>query len=201
MSHAVHPPVGGGYPSTKGDVNSKDTDFEAWMIARQHHLLRTAYVLTGDQHTAEDLVQTTLAKMYLAWDRIRDREHLDAYARRILVNENNSMWRRPWKRREQTTDVIPERAGTPAQEYDGISAALWDFVGTLPPKQRSVVVLRYYEQLSEAETADILGISVGTVKSQCSRALAALRTRIDDQPRLSDWNRTDAHHSTWEEDR
>ena len=73
-------------------------------------LLRTAYLLTGDRHQAEDLVQTALAKLYLAWDRVQDRDSVDGYVRRIMVNENNSLWRRAWKRRELTTDDCPRRA-------------------------------------------------------------------------------------------
>lgn len=107
---------------------------------------------------------------------MRDTGALDAYVRRIVVNENNSLWRRAWKRREHSTDDLPEPAVL--DEYDdGLGAALWEHVQTLPPRQRSVVVLRYYEQLSEAEIAEVLGISVGTVKSQASRALATLRAR------------------------
>jgi RNA polymerase sigma-70 factor (sigma-E family) len=158
------------------------------MTARQPALLRTACLLTGETHTAEDLVQTSLAKIYLAWDRISDREHVDAYARKVLVNEYRSLWRRAWRRREHVADEIPEPAQPAAQptaEYDGRTQALWSFVATLPPKQRAVVVLRYYEELSEAETAAVLGISTGTVKSQASRALAALRDRIHDHPELS----------------
>ena len=169
---------------------SRDADFEAWMTARQPALLRTACLLTGETHTAEDLVQTTLAKMYLAWDRIADREHVDAYARKALVNEYRSLWRRPWRRRELSSEALPE-SGAPGREYDGHNDALWEFVGTLPPKQRAVIVLRYYEELTEAETAAALGISVGTVKSQTSRALAALRTRTphDLDPRGSEEDR------------
>jgi RNA polymerase sigma-70 factor (sigma-E family) len=139
-------------------------------------LLRTAYLLCGDRATAEDLVQTAFAKLYLSWDKVRDTGALDGYTRRIVVNENNSLWRRAWKRREHSTDDLPESAVL--DEYDdGMGAALWQHVQTLPPRQRTVVVLRYYEELSEAETAEALGISVGTVKSQTSRALAALRAR------------------------
>ena len=93
-----------------------------------------------------------------------------------MVNEHNSLWRRAWKRREHSTDMVPD-TGTQDTYDDGMGGVLWSFVQTLPPKQRSVVVLRYYEQLSEAETAAVLGISVGTVKSQTSRALAGLRAR------------------------
>jgi RNA polymerase sigma-70 factor (sigma-E family) len=156
---------------------SRDAEFTAYLDARQPQLLRTAYLLTGDRHQAEDVLQTSLAKLYLAWDKVRDRDSVDAYVRRIMVNENNSLWRRGWKKREFATEVIPDREFH--DEYDeGLGAALWDVVQTLPKKARAVVVLRYYEQLTEAETADLLGISVGTVKSQCSRALAALRERV-----------------------
>ncbi len=158
-------------------MTDRDADFTAYLEARQPRLLRTAYLLTGDRHQAEDLLQTSLAKLYLAWDRVRERDHVDAYVRRIMVNENNSLWRRPWKRREHATDQVPE--GAPVHEvYDeGLGAAVWEVVQTLPRRARAVVVLRYYEQLTEAETAEVLGISVGTVKSQASRALAALRQR------------------------
>lgn len=154
-----------------------DAEFAAYMAARQASLLRTAYLLTGDRHTAEDLVQTALAKLYLSWDKVQQRELLDGYVRRILVNEHNSLWRRPWKRREYSTDDVPEDGHVTDVYDDGRRSDLWDFVQTLPRKQRAVVVLRYYEELSEAETAATLGISVGTVKSQASRALAALRAR------------------------
>ena len=154
----------------------KDATFSAYMSARQAALYRTAYLLAGDHATAEDLLQTAFAKLYLSWDRIRDREALDGYVRRVMVNENNSLWRRAWKRREHSTDTLPE-TGTVDTYDDGMGGELWSFVQTLPPRQRSVIVLRYYEQLSETEIADVLGVSVGTVKSQASRALAALRAR------------------------
>lgn len=156
-------------------TSAKDAEFAAWMTARQPALLRTAYLLTGDHHSAEDLVATTLAKVYLSWDKVQRREVIDGYARRILVNENNSTWRRAWKKREVSSDELPERVTIHDTYDDGRSRQLWDFVQTLPKKQRAVVVLRYYEELSEAETADALGISIGTVKSQASRALATLR--------------------------
>jgi RNA polymerase sigma-70 factor (sigma-E family) len=159
------------------DRAARDADFAAYLQARQASVLRTAYLLTGDRHTAEDLTQTAFAKLYLAWERVRDQGSIDGYLRRILVNENNSLWRRGWKKREYATDDLPD-AGHATDAYDeGQRAAVWAVVQTLPRKARAVVVLRYYEQLSEAETADILGISVGTVKSQTSRALATLRER------------------------
>ena len=159
-----------------GRNSEKDADFSAYMAARQPALYRTAYLLAGDHASAEDLLQNAFAKLYLSWDRIRDREALDGYVRRVMVNENSSLWRRAWKRREHSTDVLPD-TGVRDTYDDGMGGALWSYVQTLPPKQRAVIVLRYYEQLSEAEIADVLGISVGTVKSQASRALAGLRTR------------------------
>jgi RNA polymerase sigma-70 factor (sigma-E family) len=158
-------------------MTDRDADFTAYLEARQPRLLGIAYLLTGDRHQAEDLLQTSLAKLYLAWDKVRDRDHVDAYVRRILVNENSSLWRRAWRRREVPTDEVPDVVPVHDRPDDGTGAAVWDVVQTLPRRARAVVVLRYYEQLSEAETAELLGISVGTVKSQCSRALATLRER------------------------
>ena len=121
--------------------------------------------------------ESALAKLYLSWDKVRDRGALDGYVRRIMVNEHNSLWRRAWKRREHATDEVPERPVH--DEYDdGLGAALWSYLQTLPPKQRTVLVLRYYEDLSEAEIAETLGISSGTVKSQASKAMATLRKRL-----------------------
>ena len=159
-------------------LDDRDAEFSAYMAARQPSLLRTAYLLTGDRHTAEDLVQTALAKLYLSWDKVKQREHVDGYVRRILINENNSLWRRPWKKRETTISELPETAAHDAEGNRGPDVELWAHVQALPRKQRAAVVLRYYEQLSEAETAAVLGVSVGTVKSQTSRALATMRVRM-----------------------
>jgi RNA polymerase sigma-70 factor (sigma-E family) len=171
--------------------DTRDTDFVAYLAARQPSLLRTAYLLTGNRHDAEDLVQTAFAKLYLSWDKVRDQGSMDGYLRRILVNEHNSLWRRAWKRREHTADdTVLHALDRPHHDApdDGVGAALWDVVQTLPRKARAVVVLRYYEEMSEAETAAVLGISVGTVKSQTSRALAALRERAPQtlNPRASE---------------
>ncbi len=173
--------TGAGQPAK--DV--KDAEFEAYMAARQPSLLRTAYLLTGERHSAEDLVQIALAKLYLSWDKVRRREHLDGYVRKVLVNENNSLWRRGWRRREVSTSEVPDRGSITDRHDHGEKSALWDFVQTLPRRQRAVIVLRYYEDLSEAEVAEILGISAGTVKSQASRALAAMRERVHTQPMLA----------------
>jgi RNA polymerase sigma-70 factor (sigma-E family) len=171
--------------------DARDADFAAYLAARQPSLLRTAYLLTGNRHDAEDLVQVAFAKLYLSWDKVRDQGSIDGYVRRILVNEHNSLWRRAWKKREHTADdSVLHALDRPHHDSpdDGVGAALWDVVQTLPRRARAVVVLRYYEELSEAETAGVLGISVGTVKSQTSRALAALRTRAPEtlNPRASE---------------
>jgi len=159
---------------------ARDVDFAAYLAARQPSLLRTAFLLTGNRHDAEDLVQTAFAKLYLSWDKVRDQGSMDGYVRRILVNEHNSLWRRAWKKREHSADdTVLQGLQEPHHDTrdNGAGGALWDVVQTLPRRARAVVVLRYYEQLSEAETAAVLGISVGTVKSQSSRALATLRER------------------------
>lgn len=147
--------------------------FEAFVAARSPQLLRTAYLLTRDRGLSEDLVQTALAKAWFAWGRIEGQP--DAYVRRIIVNTYASWWRRKWNG-EIATEELPE-AGHPdagARHVDE-RADLWTALGRLPKRQRAVVVLRFFEDLSEADTADLLQCSVGTVKSQTSKALAKLR--------------------------
>jgi RNA polymerase sigma-70 factor (sigma-E family) len=159
--------------------------FRTYVAARSPALLRTAYLLTGSRVDGEDLLQTALAKTYLAWDRIREREALDGYVRRVMVNSHTSRWRRR-KINEYATDDLPERGGQrDAMEDLALHDALWTALAGLPKRQRATVVLRYYEDLSEAETAAVLGISVGTVKSTTSRALAKLRdsSGLRDDPR------------------
>jgi RNA polymerase sigma-70 factor (sigma-E family) len=161
--------------------------FRAYVAARSPALLRTAYLLTGSRTDAEDLLQTTLAKTYLAWDRIVEREALDGYVRRVMVNTQTSWWRRR-KVTELVTDDLPERpGGRDATDDLALHDALWTALSTLPKRQRAMVVLRYYEDLSEAETAHVLGVSVGTVKSTTSRALAKLRDSagLRDDPRMT----------------
>ncbi|MGC4937749.1 SigE family RNA polymerase sigma factor [Kribbella sp. DT2] len=146
--------------------------FDAFVLARSGRLLRTAYLLTQDHALAEDLLQTTLAKAWFAWSRIEGGDP-EPYVRKVLVNTYSTWWRRRWNG-EQPTDELPEPAGP-----EGTGAAertdLWRALQQLPRRQRAVVVLRYYEDLSEAETARILGCSTGTVKSQASKAFAKLR--------------------------
>jgi RNA polymerase sigma-70 factor (sigma-E family) len=159
--------------------------FRAYVVARSAALLRTAYLLTGNRADAEDLLQTALAKSYLSWDRIRDREAVDGYVRRVMVNTQTSFWRR--KRPEHLYDQIPELPGRDHTADSDLHDALWTALASLPTKQRAAVVLRYYEDLSEAETAHVLGVSVGTVKSTTSRALSKLRddASLRDDPRVA----------------
>ena len=147
--------------------------FEAFVAARSRHLLHAAHLLTGDRHGAEDLLQTALTKAYLRWDRI-DSDDPEGYVRRTMVNAHTDWWRRkPW--REQPTERLPEtRVPDGSSAYEERSAVL-DALATLSARQRAVVVLRYYEGLSEAEIAATLGCSTGTVKSAASRAMAKLR--------------------------
>jgi len=161
---------------------ARDREFREFVAVRAPALLRTAYLLTGDWGHAEDLVQTSLVKTYLALPRIRDLGVIEGYVRRVMINTSTSWWRRRW-RGEVPTGELPEPQVNP---FDGHAEReeLWRQVLRLPPRQRAVLVLRYYEDLSEAETAHLLGISIGTVKSQASRALATLRARLSDDPSL-----------------
>ncbi|GAA1016982.1 MULTISPECIES: SigE family RNA polymerase sigma factor [Streptomyces] len=157
--------------------------FTAYVRARQPVLLRAARSLTANQSDAEDLLQTALVKTYTAWERIEDHRALDGYVRRALLNTRTSQWRKR-KVDEFVCGELPEPeppagAADPA-EQQALRDALWRAVMKLPVRQRAMVVLRYYEDLSEAQTAEVLGVSVGTVKSAVSRALGKLR----DDPEL-----------------
>jgi RNA polymerase sigma-70 factor (sigma-E family) len=146
--------------------------FDEFVRARMPELLRFGYALTGNPHAAADLVQDALERTMLAWHRVEKQGDPEGYVRRIMVNRNISIWRR--LRRERLVVDIPEESG-PSDGLTPRDLALWERVRALPPRQRTVIVLRYYEDLSEAQIAEIMGSSVGTVKSQASRALAALR--------------------------
>lgn len=147
--------------------------FDGFVRGRGAALHRTAYLLTGDWALAEDLVQTALARSWPAWGRI---QHADpeGYVRKVLVNTHASWWRRRW-RGEVPTLVLPDRAGAEQDGGRDDRPALHAALLRLPPRQRAVVVLRFSEDLSEAATAELLGISTGTVKSTTSKALARLR--------------------------
>ena len=145
---------------------------------RSPALLRSAYLLVGDLQYAEDLVQTALIKTYLAWPRLRDRGALEAYVRRTMATTATSWWRGR-KFRERVTSGVPDQAAEDALSPRTERDAMWAYLRDLPVKQRAVLVLRYYEGLSESEIAETLGLSRGTVKSHASRGLATLRRRMD----------------------
>ena len=152
------------------------TTYEEYVGTRWSALYRTAYLLTGNHADAEDLAQVTLVKAYQAWGRVADASSPDAYVRRIMSNEFISARRGLRVARERLVDRTPERTVAAADDHERLT--LWPHIASLPPKQRAVVVLRYYEDLSEQQIADALGCSPGTVKSQASDALRTLRALI-----------------------
>ncbi|HET8604601.1 MAG TPA: SigE family RNA polymerase sigma factor [Marmoricola sp.] len=159
--------------------------FTEFVAVKRASLVRSAYLLCGDADEAEDLVQGALVKAVGVWRRIADNP--EPYLRRVVVNDHISRWRRH-RGREQAVASVPDRAAA-APDRD-LSLALDSALGSLAPRQRAVLVLRYYEDLTERETAELLGVSVGTVKSQARDALARLRERVpglavDDGPAAS----------------
>jgi RNA polymerase sigma-70 factor (sigma-E family) len=169
--------------------NVREPDgFREFLAARQAHLLRAAWILTGDAHLAEDLLQTALVKVLPRWERLERDGALEPYLRKTMVNTATSWWRRKWHG-ELPSGNVPGPASGRDPGWDpggGIAAfeavedraVLGAALRALPPRQRAVVMLRYYLDLSEAETAALLGCSTGTVKSQSSKALATLRGRL-----------------------
>jgi RNA polymerase sigma-70 factor (sigma-E family) len=154
-----------------------ELEFRDFVAARGAALHRTAYLLVGDWTLAEDLVQTALVKTYLAWRRLGGIDAVEPYTRKVLVNTATSAWRRRW-RGERPTATLPEPPVPDGTDEWVERDRVWRAVRALPPRQRAVLVLRYYEDLTEAETARLLDISVGTVKSQAARAMAVLRRRL-----------------------
>lgn len=146
--------------------------FEEFVAAASPRLLRLAFLLTRDTGHAEDLLQTALARAWRAWHRVEGDP--EPYVRRIIVTSHATWWRRRW-RGEEPTGELPERPGEPPQDAVDEREWLWQALGRLPRRQRTVLVLRFYEDLTEAQVATLLGVSVGTVKSQASKALAKLR--------------------------
>jgi len=163
---------------------TEDQDFTAFVAERGASLLRIAYALTGDRHAAEDLVQSALAKAYARWSRI----HGDAepYVRRVLYHEQVSRWRWSGRRPEVMYASVPDRPVTGPDEHTALRMMLRDALRQLPPRQRAVLVLRYLEDLSVEQTAQILGCRTGTVASQASRALERLRKLVPDFAELTD---------------
>jgi RNA polymerase sigma-70 factor (sigma-E family) len=161
-------------PSTAagGHGQGRGPDFDDFVAARSTRLLRTAYLLTRDRGQAEDLLQTALSKAWFAWGRI-DADP-EPYVRRILVTTYASWWRRKWNGEQPSETLLDTPAPGPADRSEE-RHDLWTAMGRLPRRQRAVVVLRFFEDLTEAQTAAVLDCSVGTVKSQTAKALAKLR--------------------------
>jgi RNA polymerase sigma-70 factor (sigma-E family) len=151
-------------------------EFGQFMAGRWPGLVRLAYGLTGDRWLAEDIAQTALATAYAAWWRVSRADDPDAYVRRILINTSNRRFRRRrvTENTREPAELPDGRADDPA-DMVGDRAALVAAVRELPPRQRAIVVLRYWEDLSDAQVAAVLGCSAGTVRSQASRAIAKLR--------------------------
>ena len=156
-----------------------EKEFGELVAGRSHALRRTAYLMCGDWHQAEDLVQTTFIKLYCAWGKVNRNDNLDAYLRKTLLHTCIDEKRRGWFRREWPTSAppdVPDGSAAPSDDRDLLVGAL----RRIAPGQRAVLVLRYWEDLDVEETARVLGCSAGTVKSQTARGLAALRAVVGD---------------------
>ena len=156
-----------------------DVGFAEFVQARQHQLIRAARLYCGDHHAAEDLVQDALIKLASRWERVRDGSP-DAYVRRILYRDAVSRWRKwgrevPYAAQPGEQDLFDDEPVPSAADTWAEGAQVRQALAQLPPRQRAVIVLRYFEDLSEADIADAMGCSPGTVKSQASKAMATLR--------------------------
>jgi RNA polymerase sigma-70 factor (sigma-E family) len=165
-----------------------DEEFSAFVRSSMSSLMRAAYALTGDQHLAEDLVQSALARTHLAWGRLREPDSARAYARKVMYHLHISWWRR--KRPAEALTGAPPETVRPRGESSTSAVTtrlqLQEALTWLTPKQRAILVLRFLEDRSEQETADLLHISVGTVKSQTWRALERMRTVVLDLGMFAD---------------
>src|SRR5215467_12585242 len=153
------------------------SDFDTFIRTRQRSLLRSAYMLTGDQYLAEDLVQSALARTHQSWDRLADPANAEAYTRKVMYHLQVSWWRRN-RVAESMTDTSPEPRPTGGPgEATGLTnrMTIHGALAKLSPKQRAVLVYRYFEDRTEAETAELMGVHIGTVKSQTAKALVRLR--------------------------
>lgn len=157
-----------------GEQVGRPPDFESYVVARRAQLGRTAYLMCGDWDRAEDVVQDTLARLYVHWRRASRAGNLDAYVRRSLVNAYLAEGRRPW-RRERATEHLPETAYADESGTSDSRDELRRALAELGPSQRAIVVLRYWDGLSVEETAEAVGCSTGNVKSQAARGLDRLR--------------------------
>lgn len=157
-------------------MSDRDIAFAEYFAARSSAMRATAFLLCGDWHRAEDLVQTTFTKLYLRWNRVQRHEALDPYVRKALVSAFIDEGRWGWWRRERPHEHRFERAAEPEPSDDRVT--LMRALAQVPPRQRAVLVLRYWQDLSVDDTAAALGCSPGTVKSQAARGLDTLRTLV-----------------------
>jgi RNA polymerase sigma-70 factor (sigma-E family) len=163
-------------------ADERTGSFEEFVSARWTVLYRTAYLMTGRAADAEDLLQATFVKAYAAWGRVQRADSPEAYVRKMLVNGFISTQRR---RKRERDHAAAQRVPAPSPTHEaGVldRVGMWEHVANLPPRQRAVVVLRFYEDLSEQQVAHVLGCAPGTVKSQTHDALRSLRARVTDQP-------------------
>ncbi len=159
-------------------------DFPEFVAARSPALQRAAYLMVGDVGHAQDLVQEALTKTYVAWPRLADLGHAEAYTRKAITTTAISWFRRKSWSNERTVERMPDRGIDDHAGSVVTHNAVWEALLELPVRQRTAVVLRYYEDLTEAQTAETMGCAVGTVKSQVSAAMAKLRERLGDDPDL-----------------
>jgi RNA polymerase sigma-70 factor (sigma-E family) len=166
--------------TTRGELMTvpEAITFSEFMAARWAPLYRTAYLLTGDRHDAEDLLQAALARTCVRWGSIRDKRAADAYVRQAMVHQMSRQWKR--RGREVATDDVPDRGHDGGLDVRADHLALWVEIRKLPPRMRATLVLRYVEDLTEADTARLLGCSTGSVKSQTHHALKRLRAALPD---------------------
>jgi len=163
-------------------MDARDADYADFVRSRTHALLRSAYLLTGDQHLAEDLVQEALARTHRAWARLERAGNAEAYTRKVMYHAQVSVWRRP-KVAEALPGELPDRPagrGDDPAEAAGVRISLQRALLQLSAKQRAVIVLRFFEDHTEVEAAQMLGVSVSTVKTQCARGLDRLRSLVPD---------------------
>ena len=165
---------------SRASRESRDEDYAAFVAGRQTHLRRIAYAVCGDWHKADDLLQTALVKLYVAWPRLHTAGREEAYVRQIIVRANIDESRRPWRRERPGLEGHDQasRAELPYEER----SALFDALQALPPMQRKTVVLRHWLGLSVEQTATELGVTTGTVKSNTSRGLEKLQAALAEPP-------------------
>ncbi len=170
------------------EMDAREADYAQFVRSRTHALLRSAYLLTGDQHLAEDLVQEALARTHRAWPRLERPANAEAYARKVMYHAQVSIWRRPRVAEVLPGELDPDRAAGADDPAEAAAqrVTLRRALLTLSARQRAVIVLRFFEDRTETEAAQLLGVSVSTVKTQTGRALDRLRAVLPDLRVLTD---------------